>query len=55
VRVPWRPGAYGSGGILAARLVKLVQNYLNALEGAGALEALRARWFEDASWLDQLP
>jgi polar amino acid transport system substrate-binding protein len=38
-----------------ALLVNLVQNYLNALEGTGALEALRARWFEDASWLDQLP
>ena len=38
-----------------ALLVNLVQNYLNALQGTGALEALRARWFEDASWLDQLP
>ncbi len=38
-----------------ALLVNLVQNYLNALEGTGVLEALRARWFEDSSWLDQLP
>lgn len=38
-----------------ALLVNLVQNYLNALAGTGALEALSARWFEDASWLDQLP
>jgi polar amino acid transport system substrate-binding protein len=36
-------------------LVNLLQNYLNALEGTGVLEALRARWFEDGSWLDQLP
>jgi len=38
-----------------ALLVNLVQNYLNTLQGTGALEALLARWFEDASWLDQLP
>lgn len=38
-----------------ALLVNLVQNYLAALQGTGALDALRARWFEDASWLDQLP
>ena len=38
-----------------ALLVNLVQNYLNALQGTGVLEALRARWFEDASWLGQLP
>jgi len=38
-----------------ALLVNLVQNYLTALQGTGVLEALRARWFEDASWLDQLP
>ena len=38
-----------------ALLVNLVQNYLNALQGTGVLEVLSARWFEDASWLDQLP
>ena len=38
-----------------ALLVNLVQNYLNALQGTGVLEVLSARWFENASWLDQLP
>ena len=33
----------------------LVQNYVNLLEGTGLLEELRARWFVDAAWLDELP
>ena len=32
-----------------------VQNYLNTLEGSGNLEALKAKWTEDASWLKRLP
>jgi ABC-type amino acid transport substrate-binding protein len=36
-------------------LVNLVENYLKALEATGVLEALRARWFEDGSWVSQLP
>lgn len=38
-----------------ALLVNLVQNYLSALKATGVLEALRATWFEDGSWLAQLP
>lgn len=33
----------------------LVSNYINLLEGTGLLEELRARWFVDAAWLDELP
>jgi polar amino acid transport system substrate-binding protein len=36
-------------------LINLVENYLKALEATGVLEALRARWFEDGSWVSQLP
>jgi hypothetical protein len=32
-----------------------VQNFLNAMEGSGALRMRRRRWFEDASWLEKLP
>ena len=31
--------------------VNLVQNYLASLEVTGILNALRAKWFEDSSWL----
>ena len=33
----------------------LVQNYMNMLEGTGLMAALRAKWFEDGSWLAELP
>jgi len=33
----------------------LVTNYVNLLEGTGLLDELRARWFLDAAWLDELP
>ena len=33
----------------------LVSNYVNLLEGTGLLDELRARWFVDAAWLDDLP
>ena len=36
-------------------LLNLVQNYLNALQATGVLDALRSKWFEDGSWLSQLP
>ena len=36
-------------------LLNLVTNYLNALQATGVLEALRSRWFDDGSWLAELP
>jgi polar amino acid transport system substrate-binding protein len=36
-------------------LVNWIENFLNTLEGSGQLEELRAHWFEDASWLTDLP
>jgi polar amino acid transport system substrate-binding protein len=36
-------------------LINLVENFLEAFEGSGELEALRERWFEDGSWLRMLP
>lgn len=33
----------------------LVQNYMNMLEGTGLMEALRLKWFNDGSWLAELP
>jgi polar amino acid transport system substrate-binding protein len=38
-----------------ALMVNLVGNYLGALEGTGALEALTAKWFESGAWLAQVP
>ena len=38
-----------------AQLANLVGNYLAALEDAGVLGAARAFWFEDPSWLRELP
>lgn len=36
-------------------LLNWVQNVLLTLQGGGALEALTKRWFENASWIEQLP
>jgi len=36
-------------------LVNLMENYLTLLEGMGLLEKMRDHWFEDASWLAELP
>ena len=36
-------------------LLNLVQNYMRALETSGALKALHKKWFENPSWLVQLP
>lgn len=38
-----------------ALLLNLVQNYVTALQLTPAMEALRSRWFDDGSWLAQLP
>ena len=38
-----------------ALLINLVQNYLQALEATGALEALEAKWFGNAAWMAQVP
>lgn len=38
-----------------ALLINLVQNYLMALEGTGALDALEAKWFGNAAWMAQVP
>ena len=39
----------------AFQLHNLVENYLNALQIAGVLENLKAKWFQDGSWLIRLP
>jgi polar amino acid transport system substrate-binding protein len=36
-------------------LVNWVENFLSGFKGSGELEALKADWFEDASWLKHLP
>jgi polar amino acid transport system substrate-binding protein len=36
-------------------LVNWVENFLNALEGSGEMDALKERWFGNASWLQRLP
>jgi polar amino acid transport system substrate-binding protein len=39
----------------AALLTNLVENYLTLLEGTGALNRLRALWFENDVWVSELP
>jgi len=36
-------------------LINWTQNFLNALEGSGEMDALQARWFGRGSWLRELP
>jgi polar amino acid transport system substrate-binding protein len=36
-------------------LVNLVQNFLNLMEGTGTLETLKQKWFNDGSWIGELP
>jgi polar amino acid transport system substrate-binding protein len=36
-------------------LLNMVENYLGALEAMGILEELEKKWFDDASWLIQVP
>jgi polar amino acid transport system substrate-binding protein len=37
------------------QMVNWVENMLNTLRGGGGLAELKAKWFEDDSWLDELP
>jgi polar amino acid transport system substrate-binding protein len=37
------------------QLLNLVDNYLDAFEATGLLQAIRAKWLEDDSWLAALP
>ena len=37
-----------------SQLESLLDNYMSALQSTGALEQLRSKWFEDASWLPEL-
>lgn len=36
-------------------LLNMVENYLGALEGTGLLMGLEEKWFDDGSWLLQVP
>lgn len=36
-------------------LINLVENYLGALDALGLIDELNKKWFEDGSWLLQLP
>jgi polar amino acid transport system substrate-binding protein len=36
-------------------LINMVENYLSALKAVGLLDALQEKWFEDGSWLRQMP
>ncbi|MFW2390569.1 MAG: transporter substrate-binding domain-containing protein [Polyangiales bacterium] len=38
-----------------ARFYNLIENYIDAIEATGILSALRSKWFEDPSWLEELP
>jgi len=38
-----------------ALLINLVQNYMQALQATGALDALRTKWFKNAAWMAQMP
>lgn len=37
------------------RFYNLIDNYIDAMEATGILSGLRAKWFEDPSWLKELP
>jgi polar amino acid transport system substrate-binding protein len=36
-------------------LLNMVENYLGALDTLGVLDELEHKWFEDGSWLIQVP
>ena len=36
-------------------LINWVENFLTGFQGSGEMEDLKADWFEDASWLEDLP
>jgi len=37
------------------QLKSLLENYLDAMNGMGLIELLQAKWFEDGSWVPELP
>jgi len=37
------------------RFYNLIDNYIDAIEATGILSALRAKWFDDDAWLQELP
>ena len=37
------------------RFYNLIDNYIEAIEATGILSALRAKWFEAPSWVEELP
>ncbi len=37
------------------QFLNLLENYVEALEGAGLMEAMRKKWLEDGSWVAALP
>jgi polar amino acid transport system substrate-binding protein len=37
------------------QFLNLMENYVEALEGAGVMELLRKKWLEDGSWIAALP
>ena len=37
------------------RFYNLIDNYVDAIEATGILSALRQKWFDDDSWLEELP
>ncbi len=38
-----------------SHMINFLENFLFSLEGSGALEELQKKWFEDGSWLEELP
>jgi ABC-type amino acid transport substrate-binding protein len=36
-------------------LINFLRNFMGVLEGSGALKKLSERWFNNTSWLNQLP
>jgi len=38
-----------------ALFINMMENYLGALQGLGILELLEEKWFQDGSWLIQMP
>jgi polar amino acid transport system substrate-binding protein len=36
-------------------LINWTGNFLGLLEGSGKMKMLKKRWFEDGSWLNELP
>lgn len=38
-----------------SHMINFLENFLLSLEGSGSLEDLKKKWFEDGSWLKELP